>query len=305
MFKYPSTNQFRSVVSSAKRANAGTLTFQGTVKLHGTNAAIVLNHSKLQFQSRERVLSLDDDNAGFMNYFHPAGRILKEAITSEFPDAGTVVVYGEWCGGSIQKGVALNQLEKMFVIFGVQVDGKWVPTDWKLPGTLNILHFPTWVITIDMQCPGAAQNALIDLTNAVEVECPVGAALGVSGIGEGIVWKCVTPGYESSDFWFKVKGEKHSVSKVKTLAAVDVEKIASIQAFSEMVVTNARLEQMMEDLTFDVSNLGTFIKRVHTDVVKEESDTIAANMLEPKEVGKAVSTASKKWFMEKMNAELN
>lgn len=46
--------------------NYPTLKFKGTVKLHGTNAGIVNYGDRLEFQSRERVLSLEEDNAGFM-----------------------------------------------------------------------------------------------------------------------------------------------------------------------------------------------------------------------------------------------
>lgn len=50
-YPFPSIEQFRQVVSSVKRSDGynnkdsdnTTLTFQGTVKLHGTNAGIVLD----------------------------------------------------------------------------------------------------------------------------------------------------------------------------------------------------------------------------------------------------------------------
>ena len=32
-----------------------------------------------------------------------------------------VTVFGEWCGKGIQKGVAINQLEKMFIIFELKL----------------------------------------------------------------------------------------------------------------------------------------------------------------------------------------
>ena len=42
----------------------------------------------------------------------------------------------------------------------------------------------------------------------------------------------------------KVKGEKHSSSKVKKLASVDVEKLNSIKDFVDYAVTESRLEQV-------------------------------------------------------------
>lgn len=85
MKKFPSIEQLRSVVRTVKTqhdyqgkddngeavyshtSNYPTLKFQGTVKLHGTNASIVkYKDGRLEYQSRERVLSLEQDNANFM-----------------------------------------------------------------------------------------------------------------------------------------------------------------------------------------------------------------------------------------------
>ena len=85
-----------------------TLTFRGTVKLHGTNSAIVLykqsdfvdgDQYHFEFQSRENVLSLDGneplDNAGFMRTMET------KAYRNLFEDINfnqSCAIYGEWCG---------------------------------------------------------------------------------------------------------------------------------------------------------------------------------------------------------------
>jgi len=56
----------------------------------------------------------------------------------------------------------------------------------------NIYDFPTWEIEIDMENPKQIQNQLIEITNSVESKCPVSSQLGSDGIGEGVVWKCVS-----------------------------------------------------------------------------------------------------------------
>ncbi len=71
-----------------------TLKFKGTVKLHGTNAGVVkYADGTLEFQSRESVLSLDSDNAGFMNAVSVKSLdfLFKDI---EFDDY--IAVYGEW-----------------------------------------------------------------------------------------------------------------------------------------------------------------------------------------------------------------
>jgi hypothetical protein len=321
MKKFPSIDQFRNVVRTVKTqhdyqgkdengeaiyqhtSNYPTLTFQGTVKLHGTNAAIVkYRDGRLEYQSRERVLSLEQDNANFMMSMMPKDtRVLFSGI--EFDDY--CAIYGEWCGGNIQKGVAINGLPKMFVIFGIKVDDEWVELpSWKHDnenGIYNILQFPTYNVEIDFNNPETVQNKLIEDTLAVEEECPVGKYFGVSGIGEGIVYKCTT----NPNLIFKSKGEKHSVSKVKTLNAVDVEAMAGVQEFVDNVVTENRLEQGLtyfyeNKIEISPKTTGEFLRWVVTDVLKEEIDTIVANQLDMKKVKNAVVNKARVWFLNKI-----
>jgi hypothetical protein len=171
-----------------------------------------------------------------------------------------------------------------------------------------INQFPTYEIDIDLAQPADVQNKLIEMVEAVENECPIGKYFGVSGIGEGIVFSPIDPQYMFADARFKVKGEKHSISKVKKLASVDTEKLDSIKAFVDMVVTDARLNQAIEfiksqGLDVDVKNTGAFLKWFVGDVIKEESDTMAANGLEPKDANAAVSKKAREWFFEQLNKE--
>ena len=98
-----------------------TILFRGTVKIHGTNGSISAtkngNSIDYKFHSRENVLSLEEDNAGFMrNMISKNYQDLFKDI--EFNDR--CVIYGEWCGKGIQKNMAVNKLDKMFVIFAIK-----------------------------------------------------------------------------------------------------------------------------------------------------------------------------------------
>jgi hypothetical protein len=347
MIKFPSIEQLRNVVKNVehKARWAGLdeegnnkfdrtvtlpkLKFRGTVKLHGTNAGIVkdMTTGQITFQSRERELELTSDNAGFMLYMSNQTNTLNElfgyitevaeGIDDIVPDK--IVIFGEWCGGSIQKSVALNQLEKMFVVFAIRLtvgeEEHWMNLDnlfftYKEARIFNILDFPTWEMVIDFEKPHEAQNELIKITEAIEAECPVGRTLGVSGIGEGAVWSCITPGWESSKFWMKIKGEKHQNSKVKTLAAVDVEAINSLNEFVDSVVTENRLEQGLQNLVneqqkpFVIESMGDFIRWVYGDVIKEETDTIVANQLDPKKLGGPIANKARKWYIQRLDGEV-
>lgn len=222
-------------------------------------------------------------------------------------------IYGEWCGGNIQKGVALNQLPKMFVIFAIRENDKWLDMRelahicWPSASIWNSMQFPHWEMDIDFNQPELAQNELVKLTEAVEAECPAGKHFGVSGIGEGVVWTH----YDDGDMYtFKVKGTAHSVSKVKTLAAVDIEKVNSINEFADYAVTENRMEQGISilraqnvDVT-DPKNMGTFLRWLANDVFKEERDTILAADLNEKDVGRAISNKGRAWVMDKYMSSL-
>lgn len=348
MKKFPSIEQFRNVIRAVtdrtRYVSGGgdeevvfdhtrplpTLSFRGTVKLHGTNAGIVWDGAtdNLTFQSRERVLAETADNAGFWkwgqeNYKYIQDMLANIAIGHVHPERlkeTTVAVYGEWCGKGIQSGVAISQLEKMFVIFAVNVNDVWLDLD-SISASLipdadlkdrhqifSITEFPSWEIDIDFEKPHLAQNDLAELTLKVEEKCPVGASFGVEGVGEGIVWIPTDPAWNDSRFWFKVKGEKHSVSKVKTLAPVDVVQIAKLEAFVDYAVTDNRLEQGLNNLLneqqkpFEMQSLGDFIRWVVNDILKEEMDTITENGFDPKKLGGPISNKARKWYITRMNS---
>mgnify|MGYP000290545899 CR=1 FL=1 len=353
LIKFPSINQFRSVVHNVAHAStftglneAGepvydltlpqpTLQFVGTVKLHGTNAAIACNWdgSEMWLQSRQRFLTIGDDNAGFAMYVEAnkaAFVSLMAAVRAHL--LGSVaestddkfVIFGEWCG-SFQSGVGMSQLPKTFVVFAAalvtsekrywatsdEIHGMFDELDFD-PSTINLYHtdqFPSYRIHIDFSKPHESQNQLGELTLEVENVCPVAKQLGATAergpiIGEGIVWRCVTVGYNSSQYWFKVKGVKHSATRVKTLVAVDVERINNIQELAVSLTPEWRLSQMVQE-TFNTLNGGLihirgmsdYIKAVMVDILKEESETIAASGFNTKDITGAISKIARDYLL--------
>lgn len=344
MIKFPSIEQFRTVVSNVNRRynfigldESGeaiydtslpkpVLTFKGTVKLHGTNAGVSYNSKGgLWAQSRENIITPEKDNAGFAFFVESHKDIFnglmlhiaeKEDINRNY---NTITIYGEWAGGNIQKGVGISNLPKSFFIFGVKITphteteeelkanpAYWVDSSYLRAPEVNIYNiedYSTYSIDIDFNMPQLIQNELSELTIAVEEECPVAKAFGFSGIGEGIVWSCELNGVVHR---FKVKGERHSSSKVKTLAAVDVEKLNSIKEFVEYSVTESRVNQAIENVftnqeLLDIKKVGDVIRWVINDVIKEEMDTMVENNIEPKEINKYISAKTREVFFEKLN----
>lgn len=332
LHKWPDIEQLRSVVRRVKDRSAfvgkddngdpiydytkpkPTLAFTGTTKLHGSNAACgyTADTDEVWFQSRERIITVDSDNAGFCRFWLDSTFDLKAFLKSYYDALNCTshfVLYGEWCGGNIQKGVALNQLPKMFVIFGAKADDRWLtPSEVAcIPESpahniYNTYQAQTWTVQVDFENPELHTNQFVDITNAVENECPWGKRFNVSGVGEGEVWVCVTQGYESSDYWFKTKGERHAgSSKVKTVVAVDVEKAKSIQEFVERAVNESRCRQSISKLVeagvvLDRSQMGQFLRWIFNDVIKEESDTAAASGIDIQKISGQISNAAKRWF---------
>jgi hypothetical protein len=337
--KFPSIEQFKNVIHNVRQfakkhdKPVPTLSFEGTVKLHGTNGGIGINMAtnEIWAQSRERTLSYFDDNAGFCKYMlenETLWRVFLSSVTdsdqvklagTEFAErlkSARVVIFGEWCGPGIQKGVAISEMErKAFFPFELKVyvpgdDGDDVliltydvmnyPELATIPDCYRIGSFQVKLIDIDFNAPQESQNELVDLTLAVEERCPVAFEFQRFGVGEGIVWTNKETGLR-----FKVKGEKHSTSKVSTvkqIAAVDLERMKTVSAFVDNVVTDNRLNQGIDKLRelgkpTDITSTGDFIKWIIGDVQKEEMDVIIASNLDKKELMPAMSNKAKEFYL--------
>jgi len=303
------------------------ITFHGTCKLHGTNAGVSYNSIEgMWFQSRENIITPQKDNAGFA-VFGESNKSIFEALFQEIikkenidTENNTITIYGEWCGANIQKGVGIANLDKSFFIFAVKItphtesdeELKLKPSYFVSHDYLdspevriyNIEKFQTFNIEIDFNNPQLKQNELSNLTIQVENECPVAKAFGFEKtVGEGIVWSC---NVNNVRYYFKTKGEKHSSSKVKTLASVDVDKLNNIQEFVDYVVTESRFNQALENIfpnneELDIKKLGEVIRWIVNDVLKEEMDTMKENGLEPKEINSKISVKARQMFLEKYN----
>ena len=330
---YPKIQQFRNVVANINREITFVgldengeaiydpsipkpkLTFRGTVKLHGTNAAVCFNpEDGFWVQSRQNIITPEHDNAGFAFFAQSNKSIFLEmfdtiAAYEQIDRSKTISIYGEWAGKGIQKGVGISEIDKSFFIFGVKVSdlndetfkSYWISSEGlSSPDAriYNVNDFQKFSIEVDFNMPQLSQNEFAKITEEVEKECPISKALGVdNGVGEGVVWKV---DYKGSHYMFKVKGEKHSVTKVKKLANVDVEKLNSIQDFVEYAVTKNRFEQGVDNVfgsgEIDVKKLGDLIRWVINDIISEESDTMFKNGLEPKDVNKYISSSVREMF---------
>lgn len=125
----------------------------------------------------------------------------------------------------------------------------------------------------------------------------------IKSTGEGIVWTCVTPGWEGSRYWFKTKGDEHKNVTQKEKVPIDVERVNNIKELVKTVIAEPRLLQGIDNLRMmklavEKKNLGTFIKWVYDDVIKEELETITKNGFTPKDISGELARYSREWFID-------
>lgn len=336
LIAYPSTDNFKTFYKSIKSKvefsgidSEGNKIFNdcnkkpiidivGTVKLHGTNASIVLSPNKdLYTQSRNRVLSINDDNVGFANYVKTNEADILNLVTYIHIDNTYTILYGEWIGKGINKGCAIHNIEdKIFVIFAVrrcyidtQTD-KWLSLkDFEniknhSIGIYNINDFEKFSITLDLNDYEGSFEKLSQLLTIVENECPVGKYFGYTGIGEGLVFN----GYYNNEVVkFKFKGEKHSEAGNKSKQPNTKNMQDANYEVAKLCTPNWRLEQGLVEI-FDLLNggnintkdVGKYIKWVVDDINKEEQSILTEYNIGIKDISKSVSLIAKDYIFNKI-----
>lgn len=237
-----------------------------------------------------------------------------------------IKISGEWAGKGIQSSVGISFLpNKCLFIFGIiageisqETRQGWLPVeatseltnnDTHMDGIYAITDFPIKRISIDFQNPAYSQNTLVEYTAECEEVCPVSKQLNTKSdsgeeqlLGEGYVWTPTDTDYcWDSGNWFKTKGEKHSVSKVKSVAAINPEELNSIKDFVEYAVTENRLQQGMSEVGKDQKLIGSFIGWINKDIYKEEGDVLEASGLTMKVVGGYLANKARTWYIEEIN----
>lgn len=131
LIKFPHIDQLRHIAEEVRMkaqyhsVELPTLKFRGSVKLHGANTSVCRDMATRETwcQSRETILTPQDDYKGFAQFC--SGRMDHgfEHLFKTFGEGlrdGVISIYGEWCGQGMSNGAGINQLEKMYVIFGIK-----------------------------------------------------------------------------------------------------------------------------------------------------------------------------------------
>lgn len=324
MKEFSSIESFRHVVKHVRENSKyhgrplPTLTYTGTVKIHGSNAGVRVTHSDVRPQKRTSVVDIGSDNYGFAAFVHPNKEMFRCMAESFFghklKKLDDVTFFGEWCGAGIQKNVAVANCEKHFVIFNgweqrkgyTSIESITTPLSelerWNANGIYFIDQIPAYEIDIDFSDPESALQKMMDWTIEVETQCPWGTFRGAEGIGEGLVW-VLTDDPSNSDMWFKTKGLKHKNEGGETKRIeIDPVKVANKKAFLEAVLPEWRLEQGISQLKQDKLEIvpqstGAYLKWICKDILKEEADILTANGLCWKDVQGDVTREARQYFL--------
>lgn len=290
------------------------ITFEGTVKVHGTNGGVVVwSDGEVTYQSRSRIVSLYQDNAGFYMWASSLGTDHWQGLTANLLEScDAVAIFGEWAGDNIQAGVAVSGMSKRFIIFSVQKitknpdfgkateDGKvdeqqyfreFVPLDLETQATLKLSHdchlsheFGTFKLPVDFSDPAEAMETLNKITLEIEQNCPVGAILNPKSentIGEGLVWQGTD---EAGNFYqFKDKGKLHERGKgdkkPKLPKTLTPEQKQAVDGFMQSALTMDRLLQgleVMQEMQHEIirKNTNVYLKWVMSDIHKEHGSEL-------------------------------
>lgn len=298
--------------------------YRAKCKVDGSNAGVQLspsnsNGKKVIAQSRNRIITVDDDNMGFAKWVVERYDYFLN-IRQRADDLGItdhIAIFGEYCGKGIMKRTAISQIDKkIFAVFAVQIgvlDAE-LETDPVKIGSIVPEDKDTYII------PWNGDNIIMDFSDRDQLEksaatinkmvedvelCDpwVKNTFGVAGIGEGVVLYPITNGtlinkQEYSDLVFKAKGEKHKVVNAKKPAQIDPEFVKTIDEFVNLFVTENRLDQIAQKVGgIDVKNTGSFLKEFCQDVQKESEAELEAADLEWRQVAKAINDQARNWWM--------
>lgn len=311
------------------------VTYMAKVKLHGTNAAVQCHaDGRIIAQSRTSELVEGADNAGFAKWVKENETLWQDSHGNYGNARCDVIIYGEWIGPGVQKGVAVSEIpKKCFAVFAARPLANGVPLEdhlWVDPeilvdlieGIPDTYVLPwygdklivDWSLSSEEQALAEPVKRINRWVGWVEENDPwVEGIFNVKGTGEGLVFYPVSEehlGYTSfNNLVFKAKGEKHKNIKTAAPAQVNPESAASIDQFVDMVLTEARLEQGARavcdliardgSLVCDTSLVGKFIVWITTDVQKETQDELEASKLNWKQVQKPLTNKARQWYLEK------
>ncbi|TSC81982.1 MAG: hypothetical protein G01um101419_701 [Parcubacteria group bacterium Gr01-1014_19] len=249
-----------------------------TEKIHGTSVRIgwVDNTFRVGGRNEEFDVVTSNPSTGmsFMAWVRDHPELPEKLEQLAIEKGGEVIVYGEWFGNGIQKGVRyFAEPGKGFRIFGVRINGCLM--DWDVvKATAEELGLPT----VPLLYRGKPDLELFDKLRVFPSK--VGEENGISdpeNLAEGVVISAIPMVQISSD-WAIVKHKHQKFEERSSLQRDDKKSVEELESAIQFVAefwTEQRLEHVFGGLRekgLDVrtpSSIGPTIKAMFEDVLKE------------------------------------
>ena len=245
-------------------------------KIDGTNGCVWINEHGIQAGSRNRKLTLDQDNAGFYRYILDDKRI--ENYLKKNPEHR---LFGEWLVPHSLRTYRTEAWQK-FYIFDVGTIKPESEMTHEMDSKINYLHFETYkplleehgldyIMPLAILRNGNYEQFINQLSkNVFLIE-------DGKGTGEGIVIK----NYEYKNkfgrqTWAKIITSEFKEQHIKVMGANEIEGKKLIEEeITEKYCTNALVEKVFSKIQLEKGWQSKFIPEllntVYYDVVKEES----------------------------------
>jgi len=261
--------------------------YQSKVKLHGSNCALNVQYKQnsIVFGVQSRSQFFDRQGMGTLLFKFQSH--IEEIFQKYKDDYHQMIIYGEYCGAKVQKGVALCKLKfNLMAVFAIQFNGQngirdlvIDPTDIQniltdfgsktLPQYLFVIpYYKKEEIILDFDFNDEKKleekaNIINADVNLIDKEDPwVKATFNESGPGEGLVLYPlsfqrksekfnVSMGPASSIFtlMFKAKGKTHQMVTGILPAQIYTSVVESAEKYALLMVTEARLKQGAKEIS--------------------------------------------------------
>jgi len=307
------------------------ITFKAKVKLHGSNFGVALCGDEIRAQSRSQFI---DRNGMGRIVFEKNEAYWKSLVVPGGHQAFTV--FGEYCGKGVQKGVALAQLNSVFMaVFGIDIGGRLVVEPAEIEAFLtkngtvklpsDVLVLPWYEKTFEMDLRQEVVEKMVDVEKVLEqidvevrkidsLDPWVQHVFKVTGPGEGLVLYPVSlleqvesvPEYHTiardtfGDVAFKAKGEKHRVVSASKSVTIAPEKASGAEDFAKLMCPEPRLEQGASTVGgYDNTLIRDFLTWIIKDVQKEGQHELEASKLTWRDVTGPINKLASAWYLQK------
>lgn len=294
------------------------LEIYGTPKLHGTNCSIVFyKDGTYQIQSRNNILNEHKDNMEFYKWMN-SERIeyIKDKIKPYLEKYPMVIVYGEYAGKSIQKNMAISNMERFFAVFALRLvnmkeDYYTIPINnidiWNDNLRIfNLFKTEHKIILTKEKIDNLSFVEEIDKeVKKYETQCIFAEKFGFKGVGEGIVWHYFI---DNKAYFFKTKIDEFKTKAQKVNKDKTIDKIKEDKKLVEYCLNENRLQQGIEylkenSIPISIENIKSFISYIVQDTLREEKIFLQDNAVSDKKINKLVGAEAANWYKRYLKKE--